>query len=58
VVTSPVAPGSTFALAGDEYVSPSVVNDALDCLAAKQNYGSFVPPTTLAGHPRGNDRAT
>ena len=32
--------------AGGGYVSPSVVNNALDCLAAKQNCGSFVPPTT------------
>ncbi len=35
--------------AGSGYVSPSVVNDALDCLAAKQNCGSFVPPTTWPG---------
>jgi chitinase len=38
-------PASTSA-AGSGYVSPSVVNDALDCLAAKQNCGSFVPPQT------------
>jgi len=35
--------------AGSGYVSPSVVNAALDCLAAKQNCGSFVPPTTWPG---------
>jgi chitinase len=35
--------------AGSGYVAPSVVNDALDCLAAKQNCGSFVPPTTWPG---------
>jgi chitinase len=29
--------------AGSGYVSPSVVNNALDCLAAKANCGSFVP---------------
>ncbi|HTU73754.1 MAG TPA: glycosyl hydrolase family 18 protein [Trebonia sp.] len=29
--------------AGSGYVSPSVVNAALDCLAARQNCGSFVP---------------
>jgi chitinase len=35
--------------AGSGYVSPSVVNNALDCLAAKQNCGSFVPSTTYPG---------
>jgi chitinase len=35
--------------AGSGYVSPSVVNDALDCLAAGQNCGSFVPPATWPG---------
>jgi len=30
--------------AGSGYVSPSLVNDALDCLAAQANCGSFVPP--------------
>jgi len=29
--------------AGSGYVSPSLVNDALDCLAARANCGSFVP---------------
>jgi chitinase len=29
--------------AGSGYVSPSVVDDALDCLAAQANCGSFVP---------------
>jgi chitinase len=32
--------------AGSGYVSPSVVNNALDCLAAKQNCGSFVPSSS------------
>jgi chitinase len=32
--------------AGGGYVSPSLVNNALDCLAAKTSCGSFVPPTT------------
>ena len=32
--------------AGGGYVSPSVVNNALDCLASKTNCGSFVPPST------------
>jgi chitinase len=41
-------PASTSA-AGSGYVSPSVVNDALDCLAARQNCGSFVPPTSWPG---------
>ena len=35
--------------AGSGFVSPSVVNAALDCLARKQNCGSFVPPTTWPG---------
>jgi chitinase len=35
--------------AGSGYVDPSVVNDALDCLATQQNCGSFVPPTTWPG---------
>lgn len=35
--------------AGSGYVSPSVINDALDCLAAHQNCGSFVPPATWPG---------
>ncbi|MGW2248988.1 chitinase [Kitasatospora sp. NPDC001660] len=30
--------------AGGGYVDPSVVNDALDCLATGNNCGSFVPP--------------
>jgi chitinase len=30
--------------AGGGYVSPSLVNNALDCLAAGTNCGSFVPP--------------
>jgi chitinase len=35
--------------AGSGYVDPSVVNDALDCLATQQNCGSFVPPTARPG---------
>ncbi len=35
--------------AGSGYVDPSVINDALDCLATGQNCGSFVPPTTWPG---------
>jgi chitinase len=35
--------------AGSGYVAPSVVNDALDCLAAQQNCGSFVPPEAWPG---------
>ena len=32
--------------AGGGYVSPSLVNNALDCLAARTSCGSFVPPST------------
>ncbi len=35
--------------AGSGYVAPSVVNDALDCLAARANCGSFVPSATYPG---------
>ncbi|HYZ55877.1 MAG TPA: hypothetical protein VE733_20600 [Streptosporangiaceae bacterium] len=35
--------------AGSGYVSPSVVNNALDCLAAQANCGSFVPPAAYPG---------
>jgi chitinase len=35
--------------AGSGYVDPSVVDDALDCLATQQNCGTFVPPTTWPG---------
>jgi chitinase len=38
-------PASTSA-AGSGYVAPSVVDDALDCLASGANCGSFVPPQT------------
>ena len=31
---------------GGGYVSPSLVNNALDCLAAGTSCGSFVPPST------------
>ncbi|MDX6415664.1 MAG: hypothetical protein QOG28_284 [Trebonia sp.] len=41
-------PASTSA-AGSGYVAPSVVDDALDCLAAGANCGSFVPPQTWPG---------
>jgi chitinase len=37
----PAAPGA----ASGGYVSPSVVNNALDCLAAGTGCGSFVPPS-------------
>jgi chitinase len=39
-------PASTSAAGDGGYVDPSVVNDALDCLAAGANCGSFTPPTT------------
>jgi chitinase len=35
--------------AGSGYVDPSVVNDALDCLAARSSCGSFVPPSAWPG---------
>jgi chitinase len=35
--------------AGSGYLSPPVVNDALDCLAAQANCGSFVPPASYPG---------
>ena len=35
--------------AGSGYVSPSLVNSALDCLAARTNCGSFVPSTSYPG---------
>jgi len=38
-------PASTSA-AGGGYVSPSVVNNALDCLANGTNAGSYIPPNT------------
>ena len=41
-------PAST-AAAGSGYVTPSVVDDALDCLASGANCGSFVPPQTWPG---------
>ncbi len=41
-------PASTSA-AGSGYVSPSVVNNALDCLARGTNCGSFTPSTTYPG---------
>jgi chitinase len=41
-------PASTSA-AGSGFLSPSVVNNALDCLAARTNCGSFVPPTAWPG---------
>nr|WP_020519628.1 glycoside hydrolase family 18 protein [Catelliglobosispora koreensis] len=36
---------ATTSAAGGGYVSPSVVNNALTCLAARTSCGSFVPPT-------------
>jgi chitinase len=41
-------PASTSA-AGGGYLAPGVVDDAMDCLAAGQNCGSFVPPSTWPG---------
>jgi chitinase len=35
--------------AGSGYTAPSVINNALDCLAARVNCGSFVPPATWPG---------
>jgi chitinase len=35
--------------AGSGYVSPSLVNNALDCLAARANCGSFVPSASYPG---------
>jgi chitinase len=35
--------------AGSGYASPSVVNDALDCLAARTSCGSFVPQAASPG---------
>jgi chitinase len=35
--------------AGSGYVSPTVVDDSLDCLAAAKNCGSFVPGTPWPG---------
>ncbi|MGW2639446.1 chitinase [Streptomyces sp. NPDC001348] len=35
--------------AGSGYVSPSIVNNALDCLARGTNCGSFKPPRTYPG---------
>jgi chitinase len=35
--------------AGSGYVAPSLVNEALDCLAARANCGSFVPSTAYPG---------
>jgi chitinase len=40
---------ATTSAAGGGYVSPSVVNQALDCLAAGTNCGSFKPPHTYPG---------
>ena len=35
--------------AGGGYLAPSAVDDAMDCLAARQNCGSFVPPVAWPG---------
>jgi chitinase len=40
---------ATSQAAGGGFVSPSVVNNALDCLAARTNCGSFVPPQSWPG---------
>jgi chitinase len=40
---------ATSSAAGGGYVSPSVVNQALDCLARGTNCGSFKPPATYPG---------
>ena len=40
---------ATTSAAGGGYVSPSVVNQALDCLARGTNCGSFRPPRTYPG---------
>ncbi|MFI5931603.1 chitinase [Actinoplanes sp. NPDC051494] len=40
---------ATPSAAGGGYVSPSVVNQALDCLARGTNCGSFKPPRTYPG---------
>jgi chitinase len=40
---------ATPSAAGGGYVSPSVVNQALDCLARGTNCGSFRPPRTYPG---------
>jgi chitinase len=40
---------ATTQAAGGGYVSPSVVNNALDCLAAGTNCGTFRPPRTWPG---------
>nr|WP_082772550.1 glycosyl hydrolase family 18 protein [Actinoplanes sp. TFC3] len=42
-------PASTSAANGGSYVSPSVVNQALDCLARGTNCGTFKPPHTYPG---------
>lgn len=42
-------PASSAAAPDGGYVSPAVVNDALDCLASGQDCGSFVPPATWPG---------
>ncbi|MBX6371944.1 MAG: carbohydrate binding domain-containing protein, partial [Acidothermus sp.] len=40
---------ATTSAAGGGYVSPSVVNNALDCLAIGSNCATFHPPTTWPG---------
>ncbi|BFU42600.1 chitinase [Krasilnikovia sp. MM14-A1004] len=40
---------ATTSAAGGGYVSPSVVNQALDCLARGTNCGTFRPPATYPG---------
>ena len=40
---------ATSQAAGGGFVNPGVVNNALDCLAARTNCGSFVPPRAWPG---------
>jgi chitinase len=40
---------ATPSAAGGGYISPAIVNDALDCLAARANCGSFVPQAAAPG---------
>ena len=42
-------PATSAAAPDGGYVSPSTVNAELDCLAAKANCGSYVPPTAWPG---------
>jgi len=48
---SQIGPGlpASSSAAGSGYVPPSVINDALDCLAAQANCGSFLPQASYPG---------